>query len=113
MQSAMAVTWNQPIPGREDNSLAYGADVMEFWGKKASEGKCSPPQLFFSEAGTGLWLVTGDRDAVLQVHDTDEARMLTFKGELLLENFSLQFFYAGDAAADYMMRYASALTAIG
>ena len=57
-------------------------------------------------------MVTGDRDTLMQIHDSDEARMLTFKGELLLEDFSLDFFYAGDSAADYMTRYASALTAI-
>ena len=113
MQSAMAVTWSRPVPGREEKALAYGAEVMEFWGKRASEGKCSPPELFFSEHGTGLWLVKGDRDTLLQVHDSDEARLLTMKGELLLEGFSLDFLYAGDAAVDYMTRYATALSAIG
>ncbi len=112
MQSAMVVTWTHPFAGREEKALAYGMEVMEFWGKQASEGKCGPPQMFFSERGTGLWMVTGDRDMLMQIHDSDEARMLTLKGELLLENFSLDFFYAGDAAADYMTRFATALTAI-
>jgi len=113
MQSAMVVTWTRPVPGREQKALAYGVEVMEFWGKRASEGKCSPPELFFSEHGTGLWLVKGDRDTLLLVHDSDEARLLTLKGELLLESFSLDFVYAGDAAVDYMTRYATALSAIG
>lgn len=113
MQTAMVVTWTHPFPGREDKALAYGAEVMEFWGKRASEGKCSEPELFFSERGMGLWIVKGDRDTLLQIHDTDEARMLTFKGDLLLEGFCLDFFYAGDAAADYMTRYATALSSIG
>jgi hypothetical protein len=33
-------------------------------------------------------------------------------GDLLLEGFCLDFFYAGDAATDYMMRYATALSTI-
>lgn len=113
MQTAMVVTWTHPVPGREEKALAYGAEVMEFWGTRASEGKCSQPEMFFSERGTGLWMVRGDRDTLLQVHDTDEAQQLTLKGELLLEGFCLEFFYAGAAAADYMTRYASALSAIG
>jgi len=113
MQAAMVVTWAQPVPGREDKAMAYGAEVMDFWGKRASEGKCSPPELFFSERGTGLWIVKGDRDTLLQVHDSDEARLLTLKGELLLKDFSLDFAYTGDAAAEYMTRYATALSAIG
>jgi hypothetical protein len=112
MQCAMVVTFSQPVRGREEKALAYGAEVMEFWGKRASEAKCSPPELFFSEHGTGLWMVKGDRDTLLQIHDTDEARLLTLKGDLLLEGFSLDFVYAGDAAADYMTRYATALTTI-
>lgn len=112
MQTAMVATWAQPVPGREEKALAYGAEVADYWSKKAAEGKCTQPELFFSERGTGLWFVKGDRDTLLKIHDTDEARMLTLKGELLLENFSLDFFYADDAAADFMMRYASALTAI-
>ena len=107
------VTWTHPFQGREEKALAYGAEVMEFWDKRSSEGKCSPPQMFFSERGTGFWMVTGERDTLMQIHDSDEARMLTFKGELLMENFSLDFFYAGDAAAEYMMLYAKALTAVG
>jgi hypothetical protein len=113
MQFAMVVTWNQPVPGREDKALAYGAEVMEFWGKRASEGKCSEPELFFSDRGTGLWMVKGDWDTLKQIHDTDEGRQLTLKGGLLLEGFCLDFFYAGDDAADYMTRYATALSAIG
>ena len=113
MQSAMVATWTHPMAGREEKALAYGAEVMEFWGKQAGQGRCSPPEMLFSERGTGLWMVKGDRDVLLQIHDTDEARLLTLKGELLLEGFSIDFFYAGDAAADYMMRYAAALDAIG
>lgn len=112
MQTAIVVTWTHPFPGREEKALAYGAEVTDFWGKKAAEGICTEPEIFFSERGTGFWFVKGDRDALLQIHDTDEARLLTFKGELLLENFSVDFFYADEAAADYMTRYASALTTI-
>lgn len=70
----------------------------DYWGKRAAEGKCTAPEMFFSERGTGLWMVKGDRDVLMQIHDTDEARMLTLKGELLLEAFSVDFCYAGEAA---------------
>lgn len=113
MRSAMVVTFNQPVRGRERQALDYGNEAMEFWGKRASEGMCSPPELFFSERGQGMWMVKGDRDALMRIHDSDEARLLTLKGDLLLEDFSIDFVYADDAAADYMMRYASALSTIG
>jgi hypothetical protein len=112
MFAAMVVTWTHPMTGREAKALEYGAEVADFWGKRAAEGKCSEPELLFSERGTGLWMVKGDRDVLQKIHDTDEARLLTMKGELLLEGFSLDFCYAGDDAVDYMARYGSALAAI-
>jgi hypothetical protein len=112
MQTALVVMWTHPFPGREQKALAYGAEVMEFWGKKAEQGMCSAPHLFFAESGIGLWYVSGERDALMQIHDSDEARLLTMKGELLLESFKAEFFYAGEDAVDYMTRYGAALAAI-
>lgn len=112
MRSAMVATFSQPVRGRERQALEYGTEVTEYWGKQAAEGKCSQPELFFSEHGTGMWMVKGERDILMRIHDTDEARLLTLKGDLLLENFSIDFVYADDSAADYMNRYASALSAI-
>ncbi|HEX8973676.1 hypothetical protein [Oryzihumus sp.] len=113
MQAALVVTWTHPIAGREQKSLDYAQEVQTFWSKQASEGRCSEPQLFFSERGTGLWVVTGERETLMQIHDSDEARLLTLKGELLLESFSADIVYAGDSAADYLMRYSSALATLG
>lgn len=113
MKSAMVATWTHPVAGRETKALEYGAEVMEFWSKKAADGMCSEPELFFSERGTGMWLVKGDRDELLKIHDSDEARLLTMKGELLLEAFSVDFCYTGDSADAYMARFGMALAAIG
>ncbi len=112
MQAAMVVTWTHPVPGREAKALEYAAEVAAFWGKQAADGKCSEPEMFFSDRGASMWIVKGDRDVVLQIHDADEARLLTMKGELLLEGFSIDFFYAGEAAMDYMARFGSALATI-
>lgn len=112
MQTAMVATWTHPIAGREAKALEFGAEAMEFWSARASEGKCTEPEMFFSERGTGLWMVKGDRDTLTRIHDSDEGRLLALKGELLLEEYSLTFYYAGEDAADFMARYASALSTI-
>lgn len=112
MQAAMVVTWTRPVTGRENKAVDYGIEVNEYWSRHAKQGKCSEPALFFTEAGNGIWMVTGERDVLMTIHDSEEARMLTLKGELLLEGFCLEFYYAGDAAADYMLRYQSAVASI-
>ena len=113
MQSALVVTWTHPVPGREQKALEFAAEVQAFWGKMASEGKCSQPQMFFSERGTGLWIVTGERDTLMQLHDSEEARLFLMKGDLLLENYSADIVYTGDSAMDYLTRYGNALSVIG
>ncbi len=112
MQAALVVTFANPVVGREAKALEYTVEVNDFWTKRAQEGKCSMPEVFLNESGTGIWMVKGDRDVLMQIHDSDQARLLTLKGDLLLENFSLQFYYAGDTAAEYMTQYQSALSAI-
>lgn len=113
MQSALVVTWTHPVPGREQKALEFAAEVQQYWDGKASEGLCSQPQMFFSERGTGLWIVTGERDTLMKLHDSDESRLFLMKGDLLLENYSADIVYTGDSALDYMQRYGSALSAIG
>src|SRR6478672_4399858 len=98
MQSALVVTWTHPVAGREQKALAYAAEVNEFWGAKAAAGLCAEPQWFFAESGVGMWIVTGERDALMQLHDSDEARMLLMKGELFIEAFRAEFYYTGDSA---------------
>lgn len=112
MQAAMIVSWDQPIPGREAKSLEYGAEVMDFWGKQAADGHCSPPEWFFSERGHGLWMVKGDRDKLLEIAGTEDATLLMVKGQLLLEHFCVDYYMAGEAADDFLGMYAKGIEAV-
>ena len=107
MEAAMVVTWTEPIPGREIKAVEYGADVTAYWTQQSEAGKCSAPELFFSERGSGLWLVKGDRDTLMSVHDTEEAQNLMTRGQLLLSDFCVDFVTAGEASNAFMARYAS------
>jgi hypothetical protein len=108
----MIVTWTEPIPGREAKALEYGADVAAFWTKQAEAGKCTDPELFFSERGVGMWMVKGDRDVLLSIHDSDEAQLLIMRGQLLLSDFGVDFYTAGEASDAFMARYMNALGAL-
>jgi hypothetical protein len=93
-------------------ALEYAADVAAFWSRQAEAGKCSAPENLFSERGVGLWIVKGDRDTLLAIHDTDEAQNLIMRGQLLLEDFSLDFYTAGDASDAFMARFATMAEAL-
>ena len=112
MDAAMIVTWHGTIAGREEKALAYAAEVMEFWGRRASEGRSSQPEIFMFENGAGIWMVKGDRDELIKIHDTDEAQLLTVKGELLLDHFHLEFAYAGQSAAAQLALFGQAVKSL-
>jgi len=108
MKAAMIVRWTQPIPGREMKALEYGAQVGEFWGKVAAEGRCTVPEMFFSLLGEGMWMVKGDLGVLQEIEATEQAQMLTFKGQWLLEGFGIEYFLTAEDADAYMGRYAKA-----
>jgi hypothetical protein len=112
MKAAIVMTWTHPFPGREEKALAYAKEVNEFWGKQAAEGHCTPPEMYFSDVGIGLWIIQGDRDELLHIGDTEEARLLTLKGDLLLESFKVEIFYVGDSAVQYLEQFGKVLATI-
>jgi len=112
MQAAMVVTWREPVPGRELKAIEYGADVMEYWRGQANAGRCSEPELFFSEAGIGLWVVKGDRETLLAIHDGEESQNLIMRGQLLLAEFRVEFYTAGAESDAFMARFATMVGAL-
>ena len=112
MKAAMVATWTQPIPGREKKALEYGAEVMEHWGRLAREGKCTEPEMFFAETGVGMWMVKGDRATLTAESESDAARLLSMKGDLLLKDFAIVLYHTGDGADAFMATFNKALEAI-
>lgn len=112
MKTAMVVTWTEPIPGREMKALEYGADVTAYWTKHAKAGKCGLPEMYFSERGKGMWIVEGERDVLFGIHDTDQAKDLLARGQLLLNDFCVDFYTVGDASDAWLARYANLVGAL-
>jgi hypothetical protein len=106
MKYAYVVTWKGAVPGREQFAVDYGFEVQKFWGKYATEGKCSEPEMFFFPDGHGMWLIKGDFETLERLWMTDEAQHLLLKGRWLLEDFGYEFVRTGDAADQYMKFFA-------
>ena len=112
MKAALVATWTQPIPGREQKALEYGAEVMAYWNALAQQGRCTEPEMFFAETGVGMWMVKGDRATLMAESENDAARLLSMKGDLLLKDFAMVLYHTGDAADAFMATYGQALQAI-
>jgi hypothetical protein len=113
MKVAMVSTWHGPVAGREGKALEYAAEVNTYWEKMAAEGKCSPPETFFSRTGTSIWMVKGEYDVLLGIEQLPETRRLEAKGNLLLTDFTIEFMPTGPSAVDYMSEFGSAAAELG
>lgn len=115
MQGAFVSWWSAPRDGMEKRALELGVEVNDWWGKRAAEGKCTPPEMFFSgtRGGSGMWMVKGDLDTLHQLERTAEVQHLLMKSSLLLEDFEYDLEFAGDGADEFMGRYATVATEVG
>lgn len=113
MKVALVVTWSGVVPGREKAALDYGAAVQEHWGRLAAEGRCSSPQMFFGERGSGMWIVSADHDTMHVLAESDTSRDLLTRGSFLLGDFGYEFFDTGDGADAFMQRYATVGASLG
>lgn len=109
MDSAFVITWKVPIAGREQQALQLGAEADEYWGRLASEGKCSTPEWFFFPNGTGMWMVKGERRDLEEAVEAEDGRRLLVKGMLLLQDWQYALTDTGSRAQRFMTDYAGEL----
>ena len=105
MNTAFIVTFKQPIPGREKIALDYAAEVNEFWGKLAADGKVTVPELFLFPNGIGMWMVKGDAIILRELVESEYSQKLLTKGLLLLEDFESAFAFTGAAVDAQLALY--------
>jgi hypothetical protein len=94
--AAIIATWSTPIPGREAKSIEVFMEFMEFWGKKAADGRVSQPQVFFNQDGSeGVFIVTGKSDALVEIAESEDFEKLTAKGQMIVQDLKSHVYYGG------------------
>lgn len=95
--AAVISTWDTPARGREGKALEVFMELMAFWGQKAAEGKCEPPEVFFAMDGShGVFVLKGKSDALMEVQESDEGQKLLSKGQMIVEGLKSHWYFAGD-----------------
>lgn len=93
---AIIATWGTSIPGREAKSLEVFLEVMEFWGKRAADGRVSQPQVFFNQDGSeGVFIVTGKSDALVEIAESEDWEKLTAKAHMIVQDLKSHLYYGG------------------
>lgn len=107
--TAVFVTYTGPIPGRESEALEFAVEVAEYWGKLAADGKCTVPEQFYSSATQkGYWIVKGDRDELMKVHDSPEGKAFYAKAMALLEDYTEELLMTDSEVEEFFTNYAGA-----
>ena len=112
MDCAVIATWKMAYPGREKLGLDFGVECNAFWEKRASEGRCSAPEMFMY-TDHGMWMVKGDPATLREIVETDEVQRMLAKGNLFLEDWAWDYVKTGDAATEHLMRYAGVGQEVG
>lgn len=107
MEAALVITWKQPRAGREKQALEYAAESGEYWGKLASEGKCSVPDWYFLPDGWAIWIVKGERRVLEDIIAEEATARLLTRGLWLTEDWQYRLAEAGSGAEKFIGDYAA------
>jgi hypothetical protein len=95
--AAIVISWSTSVTGREGKSLEVFMDALTFWGKKAADGMCEPPETFLAEDGSGgMVIIKGKSDALREISESDDGLMLTSKAQLIVQDLKAHWYFTGD-----------------
>ncbi|HEX2267787.1 MAG TPA: hypothetical protein VHI97_06250 [Actinomycetota bacterium] len=95
--AALVSTWGSPVAGREAKSLEVFMEFLQTLNKWASEGKCSPPEVFLNVDGSeGMAIIKGKSDALMELLESDENQKLVSKGSMIVEGLKSHLYFSGD-----------------
>jgi len=109
--AAIVVMWGPPIPGRELKALELFQEAMQFYAKLKEKGEIeSVEPVILRNPGadlSGFTIIRGDREKLLKMQDSLEARRFDARSGLLLHNFKTVEAFIGDGLQPMMTEWAS------
>ena len=72
-------------------------EFLGYWSKQAAEGRCSEPEPFFAADGSsGMAIVRGKSDVLMEIATSDEALKLIEKGQMIVEDLKTHWYFTGE-----------------
>jgi hypothetical protein len=94
---ALVSTWGLPRAGREAKALEVFVEFLQFWNKKAAEGKCSEPETYFNADGSsGMSIVRGKTDVLTEIWMADETMKLIDKSQWIVDDLKTHLYVGGN-----------------
>jgi len=115
--AAIVVMWGAHIPGRELKSLELFQEGMQFFAKLKEKGEIeSVETVILRNPGAdlvGFNIIRGDREKLLKVQNSPEARRFDFRSGLLFHNFRTVEAFIGDGLQQMMTEWATVAKELG
>jgi hypothetical protein len=95
--AAIVISWGGGVAGREGKGLEVFMDALTFWGKKAADGMCEPPEPYLAEDGSGgMLIIKGKSDALREITESEDGLLLQAKAQLIVQDLKSHWYFAGD-----------------
>jgi hypothetical protein len=112
--AAYVFNYGVPVPGREAKALQNFADAQTFFGKLATDDKCSEPEILHHGYGGGMMIVKGESPEILhEILLTEEARKIISTASFTSTGFKYEMFHTGESLMESMALYAGVGTELG
>jgi hypothetical protein len=108
--NALLLTWDRPLPGREQLGMQLFQDVMNYMGGLKERGTIESFETMFLEprgAGiAGLILVRGESQKLAELTQSDEWGKLMLRSQMTLKNPALVRGFTGAVVGERMKMWA-------
>ena len=110
--AAIVVMWGAHIPGRELKALGLFEEAVQYYAKLKEKGEIeSAESVILRNPGAdlgGFTIIRGDREKLLKMQTSPEARRFDNRSLLLLHNFKTVEAFVGDGVQQMMTEWATA-----
>lgn len=97
--AAVVISWGASVSGREGKSLEVFMDALTYWGKRAADGMCEPPDTYLAEDGSGgMVIIKGKSDSLREIVESDEGLLLQTKAQYIVQDLKTHWYFTGDDA---------------
>ena len=113
--AAIVISWGGGVAGREGKGIEVFMDALTFWGKKAADGMCEPPEAFLAQDGSGgMLIIKGKSDSLREISESDDGLLLQDKAQLIVQDLKSHWYFTGDETVQAeTARYAQAGNELG
>jgi hypothetical protein len=111
----LALTWGQPIPGREAHSLEVFNEALEFYGQLQAEGRIERFDVCILDPNgfmDGFMLLYGSHQQIDDVREDARFIRLTMDASLIVQDLRHIEGRTGEGIAETMPLYREAVAAV-